>query len=1067
MNRRSAILVAAILWSCSLSSQPWIKSDSLRLVQMINGNYDSALYFAEETAAFVRGTIGENNLQYAPALHNLSVSHFCLGNYNKSKYFILKEASLRESLKSVTNQDYINTLLAASVICRKAGSYEEALVHIKKAEKLVDRIYDKESWRYAEFLEIYAGVYHDFGCSVNDMVYLGQEEKYLKRAAAIYQKLGGSAIRNTIINSTNLAAYNNNIGNSPEAERMLLEVISMCGRAYGPESHWYATALNNLAVHYYNTANYKMAERYLVEAVGIHEESRDTISLHKAVCINNLGALYHDMGNYKLAAKLTTQAQTLFEAARQFENPVYAVLLNNTAASLLAGEYFARPEDKRREQLLQSGNILFKADSVFRLNCRIPHPYDQSIRSNIAIWYNLTGDKKRSAKLLTDLAYDSNMTLRVVSMMKKMSFSGTLPDISDQIALRSPEPVTIPISIKLVDQVSASNAEANTPVESDGLSNAVLRLFLGKATNIKKAVGPYHPAYAEMLKNLIIVYGSVDDVRTEEELTLEYMDVINHKTLQDFSFLAETEKELYYQTRLPDMHSFTAYSLMRKKANPAITGHTYNNILLNKGLMLKSSTAMRLAILNSNDPVILKEYDEWIALQREISALYSTPVELRTKNVAELEKKATSLERSLVTKSQDFNDYRSGLQLTWEDVKNNLKADEAAIEFTDFRRRERDGGDEVIYCALIVRSNSTNPEMIKLFNEDQLKAVIGIGGLSNINDINFVYGSSKSQNDALYNLIWKPMEAYLSDIKNVYISPSGLLHKISFPAISKGKDVYLCDDYRIQVKGSTGSSIGQNLFSTDERPSALVFGGIQYNKNSTGDDVWTYLAGTKKEGDAVNEILSGALVNVSYLTDGNATETYFKQNARKYNILHLATHGFFFDDPNEVRFKEEKPRVEYGDITFRGTSRGFGVNSFVNNENPLMRSGLVLAGANDVWIKTEKGDSEDGVLTAQEVTQIDMRKNDLVVLSACETGLGDIRGTEGVYGLQRSLKMAGVKYIIMSLWEIPDKETVEFMTLFYGNLLKLKDIKEAFHEAQREMRAKYDPYYWGAFVLME
>jgi CHAT domain-containing protein len=132
-----------------------------------------------------------------------------------------------------------------------------------------------------------------------------------------------------------------------------------------------------------------------------------------------------------------------------------------------------------------------------------------------------------------------------------------------------------------------------------------------------------------------------------------------------------------------------------------------------------------------------------------------------------------------------------------------------------------------------------------------------------------------------------------------------------------------------------------------------------------------------------------------------------------------------------------------------------------------MRSGIVLAGANDVWVRTEKGDADDGVLTAQEVTQIDLRKNDLVVLSACETGLGDIKGSEGVYGLQRSLKMAGVKYIIMSLWQIPDKETVEFMGAFYKNLLSLKDIRGAFFEAQKEMRSKYDPYYWGAFVLME
>jgi len=128
---------------------------------------------------------------------------------------------------------------------------------------------------------------------------------------------------------------------------------------------------------------------------------------------------------------------------------------------------------------------------------------------------------------------------------------------------------------------------------------------------------------------------------------------------------------------------------------------------------------------------------------------------------------------------------------------------------------------------------------------------------------------------------------------------------------------------------------------------------------------------------------------------------------------------------------------------------------------------LVFAGANDVWNNSEIDKEDDGVLTAQEVTQIDMRKNNLVVLSACETGLGDIKDSEGVYGLQRAFKMAGVKYLIMSLWQVPDKETVEFMETFYTKLLQVKEIRKAFAETQIEMRAKYDPYFWAAFGLIE
>jgi CHAT domain-containing protein len=189
--------------------------------------------------------------------------------------------------------------------------------------------------------------------------------------------------------------------------------------------------------------------------------------------------------------------------------------------------------------------------------------------------------------------------------------------------------------------------------------------------------------------------------------------------------------------------------------------------------------------------------------------------------------------------------------------------------------------------------------------------------------------------------------------------------------------------------------------------------------------------------------------------------------ASNSNILHIATHGFFYPDPKDVVLESDTVEV-VEDITFRGGSRVFGVNSFVENNNPLMRSGLVFAGANDVWSKQNKTDSiDDGVLTAQEVANIDMRKTDLVVMSACETGLGDIKGSEGVYGLQRAFKMAGVDFMIMSLWQVPDKETEEFMTKFYKKLIKQNNIKQAFAETQKEMRKKYDPYFWAAFVLIE
>ena len=158
-------------------------------------------------------------------------------------------------------------------------------------------------------------------------------------------------------------------------------------------------------------------------------------------------------------------------------------------------------------------------------------------------------------------------------------------------------------------------------------------------------------------------------------------------------------------------------------------------------------------------------------------------------------------------------------------------------------------------------------------------------------------------------------------------------------------------------------------------------------------------------------------------------------------------------------------KTENTDIVSRSASRSVELN-YIRNDNPLMRSGLVFAGVNDYWNGITDDIDSNGILTALEVVNIDLRKNKLVVISACETGLGDIRGGEGVYGLQRAFKMAGTENIIMSLWQVPDKETSEFMQTFYGLLFTEKNINKAFTETQNLMRKKYDPYYWGAFVLV-
>ena len=163
--------------------------------------------------------------------------------------------------------------------------------------------------------------------------------------------------------------------------------------------------------------------------------------------------------------------------------------------------------------------------------------------------------------------------------------------------------------------------------------------------------------------------------------------------------------------------------------------------------------------------------------------------------------------------------------------------------------------------------------------------------------------------------------------------------------------------------------------------------------------------------------------------------------------MHIATHGFFYQNTIDTTQK--------------------GAFSFQNAKNPLVRSGLIMAGANKAWLgaPTQEG-GEDGILTAYEIANLNLSNTKVVVLSACETGLGDVQGSEGVYGLQRAFKMAGVDYILMSLWKIPDKQTAELMEKFYTFWLKGNSIETAFNLAQQDMRTRYLPYHWAGFVLM-
>jgi CHAT domain-containing protein len=313
------------------------------------------------------------------------------------------------------------------------------------------------------------------------------------------------------------------------------------------------------------------------------------------------------------------------------------------------------------------------------------------------------------------------------------------------------------------------------------------------------------------------------------------------------------------------------------------------------------------------------------------------------------------------------------------------------------------------------------------------------------------------------------MEKYLTGINTLCFSPDGLLHQLSFAAIPVADGRLLIDRYKLVQLTST-----RQLVVPDEAPgtvtSAALFGGIDYNHQNadtatapTADafayvyqqnhrnlaDSFAALPNTLQEIDGITASLQAVHAGIYRYTGAVASESNFRTlcNTAQPSVIHFATHGFTLPDT-----------MLYSRLR----------NAFSASNNPLLRTGLVLAAGNQGWKSRNVLNEDDGVLTGLEIAAMQLQHTQLVVLSACETANGEVRGSEGVFGLQRAFKMTGVNYVLATLWQVPDAETKTFMTQFYQHWLPGHTIQDAFYRTQHYFRQrKLSPYYWAGFVLIK
>lgn len=406
-------------------------------------------------------------------------------------------------------------------------------------------------------------------------------------------------------------------------------------------------------------------------------------------------------------------------------------------------------------------------------------------------------------------------------------------------------------------------------------------------------------------------------------------------------------------------------------------------------------------------------------------------------------------EKNLLDQIYNDQEFKSYLpkKIDWENIRNALKPNEVAVEF--FHLSENIGlKQNSLYFALLIAPNYSSPKLIKLFNENELKSLMNTKGDTKTR-VNTIYNLN---NDKLYNLVFKPIEKYLTDNSKIYISKSGILHNISFTALTKDKL------WNISVLQNTRYLIEQDKLKSSTN--AILFGGINYNIDSDtiSDNTrsnnflkkrYKHLNYTLSEVTEIAELFQKEKGRDSkILTGGKASEAAFRElSGSETDIIHLATHGYYY------------PNDEFNSAIYNN------INNNQFESSSLLRSGLLLAGANN---SNDTSNINDGIMTSLEISELDLSNVDLVVLSACETGLGDVLGSEGVFGLQRAFKLAGVKSLIVSLWQVPDKQTSELMLKFYNYYLNGSSKTNALKDAQNDIKKKHpNPYFWAGFELIE
>lgn len=1043
--------------------------------------YTDAEPLYQRAAALNEKILGPAHPEVAKSMNNLAGLYAMMGRFNEAKDLYTRAIAIQEKNGGPNDPSVANTSGNLGVLYQERGMYAEAEPLLQHALSIDMKARDPDSASVATDLNNLAALYDSQG------KYAQAESLYL-RAVAIHVKLLGNEHPTVAVDLNNLAVLYAVEGKYPLAEATYRRALAIHEKALGPESPEAARDMGNLAGLFVQLGRFNEAEALYHRAFNIEVAKLGPEHPLVATTLDNLGKLHHAQGHYGAAEAAYERALAIEEKALGPANPKLAITSQNLAVLRVdqgrmfdAVHFYARAVaiiDKSLGPdhpdmaipLTNLGRFLLEHPDVdpaaFRnaptflqhalaINEKVLGPNHPTVAQNIqnlALAYEMSGRLVEAERL-----YRRAVDIDEKALGPNHSGMGTALGNLGELYLKE-----------------GKYAEAEQP--------------LRRAVDVlEKSFGPDHPATCSAFRALAMVYFGWN----RPELAAPYFDRdlagLAQQVASTGSYMSERNRLFFWNSVISAFWVYFSFSTANRDRDPAIAGKMYDVLLWEKGLVASSSAALRARILTAGDRDAQALFEKLSAKKAKVASLASEPQSdpaSLDKTVSQLIRESNEIEKELAARFPALTGQKMLAQATWKDVQKALKPGEAAVEFARFRAHSGKAWTSTeAYVALTVTPDSA-PKLVLLGDARKLETATLAGYRATVARTRGFRAAPSNgaaepaaSSDA-YDAFWKPLETTLGQAKRIYVSPDGVLDQVPIGLFSDSAGKMLIEKYDLRLVNSTKDLlrahvsapvktavlVGNPAFdlTAEQQRAALARLSSAASRQAaaphapassseTRGGKLQPLPSTQIEVDAITKMLTAAGWRAqSYTGDLALKEVVERQRAPR--LMHLATHGFFLSDEEMNLSHDASPR------------RG----------DPMLRSGLFFAGANRTQSSAPAGAGLDnGVLTASEAAQLDLQGTELVVLSACETALGEGRNGEGVYGLRRGLQEAGAEAVLMSMWSVPDQETEELMSLFYRKWLSGLDKQEALRQAQLEERetvrqrhGKDLPYYWGAFVLV-